>query len=162
MIMNEASLKTVKSKSLSVPLKLSHDDLLCSFRRAPRAGAEELQYIQLVKIMKGFTLFDSKDRWRWSLEGCGEFTVASVRNLLDANSLPERYETASFASMFKDNTSKKTVHLSELRNDEYVSGADVSISWASVNEEVKNVFMEDNGKPMDGLVDDARKNEEAP
>ncbi|GKB15844.1 RNA-directed DNA polymerase, eukaryota, reverse transcriptase zinc-binding domain protein [Tanacetum coccineum] len=69
-------------------LKLSHDDLLCSFRRAPRAGAEELQYIQLVKIMEGITLFDSKDRWRWSLEGCGEFTVASVRNLLDANSLP--------------------------------------------------------------------------
>ncbi|GJR33816.1 RNA-directed DNA polymerase, eukaryota [Tanacetum coccineum] len=62
--------------------------LLCSFRRAPRAGAEELQYIQLVKIMEGITLFDSKDRWRWSLKGCGEFTVASVRNLLDANSLP--------------------------------------------------------------------------
>ncbi|GJZ36853.1 hypothetical protein Tco_0583044 [Tanacetum coccineum] len=31
----------------------------------------------------------------------------------------------SFASMFKDNTSKKTVQLSELRNDECVSGADV-------------------------------------
>ncbi|GKG27790.1 hypothetical protein Tco_0406117 [Tanacetum coccineum] len=44
------------------------------------AEAEELQYIQLVKIMEGITLFDSKDRWRWSLEGCGEFTVASVRN----------------------------------------------------------------------------------
>ncbi|GJR59172.1 RNA-directed DNA polymerase, eukaryota [Tanacetum coccineum] len=41
----------------------------------------------VVKIMEGFTIFDSKDRWRWSLEGCGEFTVASVRNLLDANSL---------------------------------------------------------------------------
>ncbi|GKB50952.1 RNA-directed DNA polymerase, eukaryota, partial [Tanacetum coccineum] len=75
-------------KNISVALKLSHDDLLCSFRRAPRAGAEELQYIQLVKIMEGITLFDSKDRWRWSLEGGGEFTVASVRNLLDANSLP--------------------------------------------------------------------------
>ncbi|GKF28748.1 hypothetical protein Tco_0095090, partial [Tanacetum coccineum] len=33
-------------------LKLSHNDLLCSFRRAPRAGVEELQYIQLVKIME--------------------------------------------------------------------------------------------------------------
>ncbi|GKC44740.1 RNA-directed DNA polymerase, eukaryota, reverse transcriptase zinc-binding domain protein [Tanacetum coccineum] len=75
-------------KNISLALKLSHDDLLCSFCRAPRAGAEELQYIQLVKIMEGITLFDSKDRWRWSLEGCGEFTVASVRNLLDANSLP--------------------------------------------------------------------------
>ncbi|GKC62604.1 hypothetical protein Tco_1095202 [Tanacetum coccineum] len=40
-------------------------------RIAPRAGAEELQYIQLVKIMEGITLFDSKDRWRWSLKGCG-------------------------------------------------------------------------------------------
>ncbi|GKE48966.1 hypothetical protein Tco_1480224 [Tanacetum coccineum] len=29
-------------KNISVALKLSHDDLLCSFRRAPRAGAEEL------------------------------------------------------------------------------------------------------------------------
>ncbi|GKC28085.1 RNA-directed DNA polymerase, eukaryota, reverse transcriptase zinc-binding domain protein [Tanacetum coccineum] len=57
-------------------------------RIAPRAGAEELQYIQLVKIMEGITLFGSKDRWRWSLEGCGKFIVASVRNLLDANSLP--------------------------------------------------------------------------
>ncbi|GJW06231.1 hypothetical protein Tco_1568654 [Tanacetum coccineum] len=75
-------------KNISVALKLSYDDLLCSFRRAPRAGAEELQYIQLMKIMEGITLFDSKDRWRWSLEGCDEFTVASVRNLLDANSLP--------------------------------------------------------------------------
>ncbi|GKE71603.1 hypothetical protein Tco_1529675 [Tanacetum coccineum] len=75
-------------KNISVALKLSHDDLLCSFRRAPRAGAKELQYIQLVKIMEGISLFDSKDRWRWSLEGYDEFTVASVRNLLDANSLP--------------------------------------------------------------------------
>ncbi|GJT32678.1 RNA-directed DNA polymerase, eukaryota, reverse transcriptase zinc-binding domain protein [Tanacetum coccineum] len=75
-------------KNISVALKLSHDDLMCSFRRAPRAGAEELQYIQLVKIMEGISLFDSNDRCRWSLEGYDEFTVASVRNLLDANSLP--------------------------------------------------------------------------
>ncbi|GJT35363.1 RNA-directed DNA polymerase, eukaryota [Tanacetum coccineum] len=41
-----------------------------------------------ISMQRGITLFDSKDRWRWSLEGCGEFTVTSVRNLLDANSLP--------------------------------------------------------------------------
>ncbi|GJT67243.1 zinc finger BED domain-containing protein RICESLEEPER 2-like protein [Tanacetum coccineum] len=81
-------LDAFRSPVVEMALKLSHDDLLCSFRRAPRAGAEELQYIQLVKIMEGITLFDSKDRWRWSLKGCGEFTVSSVRNLLDANSLP--------------------------------------------------------------------------
>ncbi|GJV97058.1 hypothetical protein Tco_1548635 [Tanacetum coccineum] len=30
------------------------------------------------------------------------------------------------------------------------------------SEEVENVFVEDNGKPIDGLVDDARKKVEAP
>nr|GFB26024.1 zinc knuckle CX2CX4HX4C [Tanacetum cinerariifolium] len=40
---------------------------------------------------------------------------------------------ASFASMFKDNTSKKMIHISELRNDKCVSGADVSIPLASVD-----------------------------
>ncbi|GKA72517.1 hypothetical protein Tco_0778733 [Tanacetum coccineum] len=40
----------------------------------------------------------------------------------------------SFSSMFKDNTSKKTVHLYDLRNDKCVSGADVSIPLASVDE----------------------------
>ncbi|GJR16150.1 zinc knuckle CX2CX4HX4C containing protein [Tanacetum coccineum] len=46
----------------------------------------------------------------------------------------EGMKPAYFVSMFKDNTSKKTVYLSELRNDEYVSGADVSILLASVDE----------------------------
>ncbi|GJR67069.1 RNA-directed DNA polymerase, eukaryota [Tanacetum coccineum] len=36
-------------KNILVALKLSHDDLLCSFRRAPRAGAEELQYISSLR-----------------------------------------------------------------------------------------------------------------
>nr|GEW77847.1 hypothetical protein [Tanacetum cinerariifolium] len=119
-----------------------------------------------------------------------------------------------------DNTSKKMVYLFELRNDECVSGVDVSIPLAyfdeligkSVNvhgesstyqpremvhtntqpavnkddvfetdksdwqksnnsestindndsEEVDNVFVKDNGKPIDDLVDDARKKVEAP
>ncbi|GKB50946.1 hypothetical protein Tco_0901699 [Tanacetum coccineum] len=68
-------------KNISVALKLSHDDPLCSFRRAPRAGVEELQYIQLVKIMEGITVFDSKDKWRWTLE-VGELQSLSVSNLL--------------------------------------------------------------------------------
>ncbi|GJX22163.1 hypothetical protein Tco_0226608, partial [Tanacetum coccineum] len=46
----------------------------------------------------------------------------------------------SFASMFKENTSKNTVHLSELRNDECVNGADVSILLASVDEGMEQVL----------------------
>ncbi|GJX67461.1 hypothetical protein Tco_0303188 [Tanacetum coccineum] len=64
----------MKVEVLSIGGRLTSSEICL---RAPRAGAEELQYIQLVKIMEGITLFDSKDRWRWSLEGCGEFTVAS-------------------------------------------------------------------------------------
>ncbi|GJT32210.1 hypothetical protein Tco_0922629 [Tanacetum coccineum] len=43
-------------------------------------------------------------------------------------------KSVSFDSMFKDITSKKTAHLSELRNDECVSGVNVSIPLASVDE----------------------------
>ena len=74
-------------KNISVASKISHADFLGSFRRAPRGGVEELQYTQLLKNMEGITLVDMKDRWSWSLEGCGDFTVASVRKLLDASSL---------------------------------------------------------------------------
>ncbi|GJV64431.1 ribonuclease H-like domain-containing protein [Tanacetum coccineum] len=71
--------------------KYDKDDSGESFEPAGHDSFHEVRVFQsvgLVKIMEGITLFDSKDRWRWSLEGCGEFTVASVRNLLDANSLP--------------------------------------------------------------------------
>ncbi|GJX87635.1 hypothetical protein Tco_0339649 [Tanacetum coccineum] len=47
-------------------------------RRAPRGGSEEPQFTQLLKNMEGI----------WSLEGCGEFSVASVRKMLDDSSLP--------------------------------------------------------------------------
>nr|GEW58749.1 hypothetical protein [Tanacetum cinerariifolium] len=46
----------------------------------------------------------------------------------------EGMKSASFASRFKDNTFKKTVHLSELRNGECVSGADVSVRMACVDD----------------------------
>ncbi|GJU22274.1 RNA-directed DNA polymerase, eukaryota, reverse transcriptase zinc-binding domain protein [Tanacetum coccineum] len=85
----------------------------------------------------------------------------------------------SFASMFKDNTSKKTVQLSELRNDECVSGTDVSIPLASIDALGKKVtilrvplmivtvrksriFVWKIIEIMDGLVDDACKKVEAP
>ncbi|GJR93011.1 ribonuclease H-like domain-containing protein [Tanacetum coccineum] len=51
----------------------------------------------------------------------------------------------------------------EVNNKTWKASNDVgSIMDDSDREEVKNVFVEDNGKPMDGLVDDARKKVEAP
>ncbi|GJR10950.1 hypothetical protein Tco_0793602 [Tanacetum coccineum] len=69
-------------KIVSVASKISHADLMCSFRRAPRGGVEESQYIQILRNVEDVTLVDMKDRWSWSLEGCGEFLVASVRKVL--------------------------------------------------------------------------------
>ncbi|GJZ41662.1 zinc knuckle CX2CX4HX4C containing protein [Tanacetum coccineum] len=56
----------------------------------------------------------------------------------------------SFASMFKDNTSKKTVYLSKLRNDKCVSGADVSIPLALVDKGMEQVL--ENGPWLIRLV----------
>ncbi|GJV35726.1 hypothetical protein Tco_1408203 [Tanacetum coccineum] len=40
-------------------------------------------------MLEGTLLADMRDRWTWSLEGSGEFSVASVRKLLDDKMLPE-------------------------------------------------------------------------
>nr|GFA30922.1 RNA-directed DNA polymerase, eukaryota, reverse transcriptase zinc-binding domain protein [Tanacetum cinerariifolium] len=75
-------------KKVSVASKMSLDFLSSSFRRAPRSGVEEDQYIQLVKDMEGVFLVDRKDGWSWSLAGNGDFSVASIRKELDDRLLP--------------------------------------------------------------------------
>ncbi|GJY93941.1 hypothetical protein Tco_0509723 [Tanacetum coccineum] len=43
----------------------------------------------LISNLEGFTLPNMHDRWRWSLSGDGEYSVASVRNLIDDRTLVE-------------------------------------------------------------------------
>ncbi|GJT46442.1 RNA-directed DNA polymerase, eukaryota, partial [Tanacetum coccineum] len=43
----------------------------------------------LKEKMKGCVLVNMQDRWVWSLEGSGDFLVASVRNLIDGITLSE-------------------------------------------------------------------------
>nr|GEX64674.1 nucleotide-binding alpha-beta plait domain-containing protein [Tanacetum cinerariifolium] len=74
-------------KNVIVASKMSHVDMSSSFRRAPKGGSEESQFTQLLSNMEGFSLVDMKDRWIWSLEGCGEFFIAYVRKVLDDRSL---------------------------------------------------------------------------
>ncbi|GKB28475.1 RNA-directed DNA polymerase, eukaryota [Tanacetum coccineum] len=57
-------------------------DLVASFCRAPRGGLEEYQCNQLLRNMEGVSRTDMKDRWSWSLTGCGDFSVASIRSRL--------------------------------------------------------------------------------
>ncbi|GJR83958.1 RNA-directed DNA polymerase, eukaryota, reverse transcriptase zinc-binding domain protein [Tanacetum coccineum] len=76
------------SKSITVAMKLSQDSLCSSFRRAIRGGVEQAQLSQLIMNMEGVSLVDMRDRWVWSLDGSGEFFVASVRRVIDDRSLP--------------------------------------------------------------------------
>ncbi|GJZ98268.1 hypothetical protein Tco_0670721 [Tanacetum coccineum] len=75
-------------KDIQVATKLSHVDLEWSFRRKSRGGAEQIQMTILKEILEGCILSDTKDRWTWSLEGSGEFSVSSIRKTIDAALLP--------------------------------------------------------------------------
>lgn len=68
-------------KCVDVASKLSHLSLDLSFCRDPRCGVEQDQFIALMEKVEGISLVNMRDRWVWSLEGSGEFSIASVREV---------------------------------------------------------------------------------
>ncbi|GJR36997.1 RNA-directed DNA polymerase, eukaryota, reverse transcriptase zinc-binding domain protein [Tanacetum coccineum] len=68
--------------------KLAHASLDSSFRRKPRGGVEHVQYEALSSQVYDATLAPMSDRWMWSLESSGEFSVASIRKVIDDKRLP--------------------------------------------------------------------------
>ncbi|GKC56846.1 RNA-directed DNA polymerase, eukaryota, partial [Tanacetum coccineum] len=76
------------NKVCSVASKFQ-DSIVSSFRRQVRGGAENSQFAQLQELVGPTILSNSADRWYWDLNGCGEFCVKDVRNLLDAHFLPK-------------------------------------------------------------------------
>ncbi|GJY46578.1 RNA-directed DNA polymerase, eukaryota [Tanacetum coccineum] len=77
------------NKKIDVAAKLAQASLVCSFRRDPRSGVEHSQLVDLVDKIEGVSLVAMNDRWTWALEGSGDFSVASVRKLLDDKRLPD-------------------------------------------------------------------------
>nr|GEW34336.1 RNA-directed DNA polymerase, eukaryota [Tanacetum cinerariifolium] len=75
-------------KSRGIDL-LSHSGLDVSFRRPPRGGAGIQQFEHMKEKVEGCILADMMDRWLWALEGSGEFTITSVRKMIDDFMLPE-------------------------------------------------------------------------
>ncbi|GKB79710.1 RNA-directed DNA polymerase, eukaryota, reverse transcriptase zinc-binding domain protein [Tanacetum coccineum] len=51
--------------------------------RTPRGGIEQVQMEDLKSYLEGTILSSMLDRWRWSFSGDGEFSVSSVRSLID-------------------------------------------------------------------------------
>nr|GEZ38182.1 RNA-directed DNA polymerase, eukaryota, reverse transcriptase zinc-binding domain protein [Tanacetum cinerariifolium] len=75
-------------KDILLATKLSHVDLEWSFRRKSRGDDEQIQMTILKEIFEGCVLSGTKDRWMWSLEGSGEFSVSFIRKTIDATFLP--------------------------------------------------------------------------
>ncbi|GJS77471.1 RNA-directed DNA polymerase, eukaryota, reverse transcriptase zinc-binding domain protein [Tanacetum coccineum] len=75
-------------KKITVAAKLAHDNLGYSLRRYSRGGAEFEQFLELSTNMVDFQLPVMQDRWVWSLEGSGVFSVGSVRRHIDDHMLP--------------------------------------------------------------------------
>nr|GEX54895.1 RNA-directed DNA polymerase, eukaryota, reverse transcriptase zinc-binding domain protein [Tanacetum cinerariifolium] len=74
-------------KSVTVSKKLTDSILDNSFHRKTRGGVEQVQYNALSDLVHAVTLVPLSDRWVWSLESSGEFSVASVRKVIDEKRL---------------------------------------------------------------------------
>ncbi|GJZ87330.1 hypothetical protein Tco_0658940 [Tanacetum coccineum] len=73
------------NKNATVSLKLNASSLDNSFRRKARSGIEEMQLNSLAEISRMTTLVPCEDRYVWTLESDGVFSVASIRKEIDGN-----------------------------------------------------------------------------
>ncbi|GKB47017.1 hypothetical protein Tco_0897770 [Tanacetum coccineum] len=83
-------LYTLKStKHITMAEKLNQSYLSWSYRRDPKGGIEEEQQNVLLSRLSDVILPNMRDHWVWSLEASGEFSVKSVRSLIDNSLLPK-------------------------------------------------------------------------
>ncbi|GJX54549.1 RNA-directed DNA polymerase, eukaryota, reverse transcriptase zinc-binding domain protein [Tanacetum coccineum] len=101
-------------KDISVAAKLSHGGLDQSFRRNPRGDAEQVQLELLQDMIHGCMLSNSNDRWSWSLDGGGDFTVSSVRKAIDNHILPKGITKTRW---IKEVPIKINIHAWKVKND---------------------------------------------
>ncbi|GJV98598.1 hypothetical protein Tco_1553850 [Tanacetum coccineum] len=73
------------NKNASVSSKLNASSLDNSFQRKARSGIEEMQLNSLAEISRMTTLVPCEDRYVWTLESDGVFSVASIRKEIDGN-----------------------------------------------------------------------------
>nr|GEV86418.1 RNA-directed DNA polymerase, eukaryota, reverse transcriptase zinc-binding domain protein [Tanacetum cinerariifolium] len=76
-------------KLITVGMKLAQTSLDSSFRRVPSGGVEQEQFDELSALVHDVTLTPMSDIWIWALESSGDFSVTSVRKVIDDKSLPE-------------------------------------------------------------------------
>nr|GEX04295.1 RNA-directed DNA polymerase, eukaryota [Tanacetum cinerariifolium] len=94
-----------ESKYISVADKLGRVSLCQSFRRPPRGGIEhELLDLLCLKV-DNIMLPNMADRWSWSLEGSGVFSVKSSHILIDDIYLPKAEVPTRWVNVLLESTS---------------------------------------------------------
>ncbi|GKE62813.1 hypothetical protein Tco_1513180, partial [Tanacetum coccineum] len=81
-------------KEITVVEKINHASMVDTFHRPPRGGAEKEQLGFFLSRMDGIILTNIPDRWVCSLEATCEFSVKSVRQLID-DSILSKEEVAT-------------------------------------------------------------------
>nr|GFB44737.1 RNA-directed DNA polymerase, eukaryota, reverse transcriptase zinc-binding domain protein [Tanacetum cinerariifolium] len=76
-------------KHTTIHMKLMAPSLDKSFYRRVRSGAEESQFNSLLEIVQVINLVPCEDRYFWSLESKGDYSVASIRKLIDEKRFQE-------------------------------------------------------------------------
>ncbi|GKD60969.1 RNA-directed DNA polymerase, eukaryota [Tanacetum coccineum] len=76
-------------KDATVAGKFSNSSLSSTFRRYPRGGAEQFQFDKMCNSLDVVILSHSRDKWTWSLDPNGEFSVKTARDFIDDFMLPK-------------------------------------------------------------------------
>ena len=76
------------NKLVTVGAKLKDSSMDNSFRRKARGGVEMSQYETLIDMVNSASLVPMADRYIWSLENSSEFSVASIRKVIDGIRYP--------------------------------------------------------------------------
>nr|GEW19669.1 RNA-directed DNA polymerase, eukaryota, reverse transcriptase zinc-binding domain protein [Tanacetum cinerariifolium] len=117
-------------KGITVAAKLSHGGLDQSLRRRPRGGAERSQLELLQEKIDGCILSNSNDRWSWSLDGVGDFTISSVRIAIDDYFLPKGTTTTRW---IKEVPIKINIHAWKVNNDCFPTKFNMSRSGMEID-----------------------------
>ncbi|GJT75163.1 RNA-directed DNA polymerase, eukaryota, reverse transcriptase zinc-binding domain protein [Tanacetum coccineum] len=117
-------------KTDSVASMLSRDLFSQSFRRAPRGGEEQSQLNALLSDIEDVQLANLSDRWIWTLEGSGEFSVASIRRLIDKHLLPD---VASKTRWLTEVPIKINIHAWKVKLDGLPSRLNISKRGISID-----------------------------
>ena len=75
------------NKSCTIADRVCSLDWTTVLRRNPRGGVETTQFDALKNTIGSITLTDQRDSWKWSLDASVGFSVASVRSLVDSQTL---------------------------------------------------------------------------